>query len=130
SEAAIRTNLDRVKTETATSDRANVGLRELERTLESRRGVYEAFLKRSREASEQERLNSTNVRVISQATPARLRSWPPSPKVVLPVALVLGLMAGAALAYRRASRREGLPAAARTGALIPVPARAFRAADA
>ncbi|GJE04770.1 Chromosome partition protein Smc [Methylobacterium jeotgali] len=130
SEAAIRTNLDRVKTETATSDRANVGLRELERTLESRRGVYEAFLKRSREASEQERLNSTNVRVISQATPARLRSWPPSPKVVLPVALVLGLMAGAALAYRRVRRREGLPAAARTGALIPVPARAFRAADA
>ena len=98
SEAAIRTNLDRVKAETTTSDRAYVGLRELERTLESRRGVYETFLRRAREASEQERLNSSNVRVISAAFPARQRSFPPSPKIVLPIALVLGLMLGAGIA--------------------------------
>ncbi|MFD0937777.1 Wzz/FepE/Etk N-terminal domain-containing protein, partial [Methylobacterium trifolii] len=90
SEAAIRKSLDRVKSETVTSDRAYVGLRELERTLESRRGVYEAYLRRAREASEQERLNSTNVRIISSATPARQRTWPPSPKVAVPLALALG----------------------------------------
>lgn len=126
SEAAIRASLDRVKTETTTSDRAYVGLRELERTLESRRGVYEAYLKRAREASEQERLNTTNVRIISAATPARQRTFPPSPKIVLPVALVLGLLLGGAIALMIGAdrdRRNNLSAAIR-------PAASFRAADA
>lgn len=126
SEAAIRANLDRVKTETVSSDRAYVGLRELERTLEARRGVYEAYLKRAREASEQERLNTTNVRVISAATPARQRTFPPSPKIVLPLALVLGLLLGGGIALalgadsdRRRSQRADIR-----------PAASFRAADA
>ncbi|MCJ2058246.1 GumC family protein [Methylobacterium sp. J-048] len=126
SEAAIRSSLDRVKTETVSSDRAYVGLRELERTLESRRGVYEAYLKRAREASEQERLNTTNVRIISVATPARQRTFPPSPKIVLPVALVLGLLLGGAIALALGAdsdRRRIRRAAIRPGT-------SFRAADA
>lgn len=121
SEAAIRKSLDRAKSETVTSDRANVGLRELERTLESRRGVYEVYLRRSREASEQERLNSVNVRIISAAIPARLRTWPPSPKLVLPIALLAGIALGAAIALslgasrdRRNGRRDGRTAATRS----------------
>ena len=127
SEAAIRSSLDRAKTETVSSDRAYVGLRELERTLEARRGVYEAYLKRAREASEQERLNTTNVRIISVATPALQRTFPPSPKIVLPVALLLGLALGAGIALilgadadrRRFLRRAGEPSG-----------RSLRAADA
>ena len=127
SEPAIRSNLDRVKTETTASDRAYVGLRELERTLEARKGVYEAYLRRSREASEQERLNTTNVRIISVATPALQRTFPPSPKIVLPVALLLGLAMGAGIALligadadrRRSLRQAGQPAG-----------RSLRAADA
>jgi polysaccharide biosynthesis transport protein len=126
SEAAIRANLDRVKTETTTSDRAYVGLRELERTLDSRRGVYEAYLKRAREASEQERLNTTNVRVISVATPARQRTFPPSPKIVLPVALVLGLLLGGAIALVLGADRDRR----RTRRAATRPAASFRAADA
>ncbi|GJD30392.1 hypothetical protein PMNALOAF_1639 [Methylobacterium adhaesivum] len=125
SEAAVRKSLDRAKVETAGNDRANVGLRELERELDARRAVYETFLKRARETSEQERLNNSNLRVISAATPARLRSWPPSPKVILPVALVLGLGLGAGLALLRGARRDGTQ---RTPA--PVGARSFRAVDA
>lgn len=126
SEAAIRANLDRVKNETASSDRAYVGLRELERSLDARRGIYEAYLKRAREASEQERLNTTNVRIISAATPARQRTFPPSPKIVLPVALVLGLLLGGGIALllgADSDRRRNLRAANR-------PAASFRAADA
>ncbi|MEE7502527.1 GumC family protein [Methylobacterium sp. C33D] len=126
SEAAIRANLDRVKNETASSDRAYVGLRELERTLDARRGIYEAYLKRAREASEQERLNTTNVRIISAAVPARQRTFPPSPKIVLPVALVLGLLLGGGIALMLGAdsdRRRNLRAATR-------PAASFRAADA
>ena len=130
SEAAVRRSLDRAKTETAGNDRANVGLRELEREAESRRSVYETFLRRSRETNEQERLNSANVRVISSATPPRLRTWPPSPKIVLPVALLMGLALGAGLALllgARRDRRRGTPLA------TPSPiggARSFRAVDA
>ncbi len=128
SEAAIRKSLDRVKAETAGNDRANVGLRELERELDARRAVYETFLKRARETSEQERLNNANLRVISAATPARRRTWPPSPKVVLPLALILGLTVGAGLALLRGARREtgAMPARAPVG----LGARSFRAADA
>ncbi|KAB1075206.1 GumC family protein [Methylobacterium planeticum] len=126
SETAIRKSLDRVKTETATSDRANVGLRELDRVVESRRGVYEAFLRRAREASEQERLNTTNVRIISPATPARLRNWPPSPKLVLPIALLLGMALGGAIALTLGADRDR-----RRAARAPKrSARSFRAADA
>ncbi|MCJ2033892.1 GumC family protein [Methylobacterium sp. J-068] len=129
SEAAVRRSLDRAKAETAGNDRANVGLRELERELESRRAVYEPFLRRSRETNEQERLNSSNVRVISSATPPRLRTWPPSPKVVLPVALLAGLGLGAGFALLRGSRRD------RHHDRRPPPApvkgaRSFRAVDA
>ena len=57
-----------------------------------------AYRRRAREASEQERLDTTNVRIISVATPARQRTFPPSPKIVLPVALLLGLLLGGAIA--------------------------------
>jgi uncharacterized protein involved in exopolysaccharide biosynthesis len=129
SEAAVRRSLDRAKTETAGNDRANVGLRELERELEARRSIYEAFLRRSRETSEQERLNSSNVRVISTATPPRLRTWPPSPKLVLPLALLLGLGLGAGAALWLGTRRDRrIARPPRPSA--PTGARSFRAVDA
>ncbi len=106
SEAAIRHNLEQVKSEMSANDRANVGLRELERAVEARRNVYESYLRRSREVDEQKTVNSTNVRIISAATPARLRSWPPSPKIVLPVSLLLGLLLGAGIALMLGAGRE------------------------
>lgn len=126
SETAIRKSLEAAKVETAANDRANVGLRELERELESRKAVYETFLRRSRETNEQERLNNANVRVISSATPARVRSWPPSPKIVLPLALGLGLLAGAGIALLLGAGRDR-----RRSETSAVPhRRSFRAVDA
>ncbi len=127
SETAIRRNLDRVKMDMAVNERATVGLRELEREVDSRRSVYETFLRRSREAGEQERLNNTNVRIISSATPARQRSWPPSPKLILPLALVLGLGLGAGIALMLGADRDRRRARPQKR---PVPAaRSLRAAD-
>ena len=127
-EAAIRKSLDRAKSDMQVNDRAAVGLRELEREVESRRGVYETFLRRSREAGEQELLNNTNVRIISSATPARVRAWPPSPKVVLPVALAIGLLMGAGIALMLGADRDR---ARGRVARRPMPeARSLRAADA
>ncbi len=115
-EAAIQRELDKLKRETTTNDRALIGLRELERDVDVQRTVYEAFLKRARETGQQERLDSTNIRVISAATPPLGRSWPPSPKMLLPVALLLGLLAGAALAVLR----PGRPGVASSPVLVPL----------
>ena len=106
SEAAIRKELDRVKSETTVNDRALIGQRELERGVETARAIYETFLRRARETGQQERLDTTNMRVISAATPPLGRTWPPSPKLVLPAALLLGLLAGAALAVLRGTKEE------------------------
>ena len=106
SEAAIKKNLDAVRSDISNNDRATMGLRELERTLESRRSIYEKFLLRAREAGEQEKIDNTNIRIISAASPARQRTWPPSPKIVLPIALVLGLMLGCGIAILLGAGRE------------------------
>lgn len=128
SEAAIRRSLEQVKQEMNLHDRANVGLRELERTVEARRNVYESFLRRSREIGEQKEVNNTNVRIISSASPARLRSWPPSPKIVLPIALLLGVLLGAGIAMALGAGRE--KRLARTSSRQSMDAaRSLRAAD-
>jgi uncharacterized protein involved in exopolysaccharide biosynthesis len=129
SETAVRRSLERAKTETAGNDRANVGLRELERELDARRSIYEAFLRRSRETNEQERLNSSNVRVISTATPPRSRAWPPSPKLVLPFALLMGLGLGAAAALWLGAWRDRREIRSPRTRATPG-ARSFRAVDA
>ncbi|KQP54974.1 GumC family protein [Methylobacterium sp. Leaf108] len=126
SEAAIRKSLEGAKAETAANDRANVGLRELERELDARKAVYETFLRRSRETNEQERLNNANVRIISSATPARVRSWPPSPKVVLPLALGVGVLLGALIALFLGAGRDRK----RREPDVVIPGRSFRAVDA
>lgn len=125
-EAAIRARVDRVKTEATATDKATVGLRELERAAEAKRGVYEAYLRGARETGAQERPGTTTFRVISAATPALQRTYPPSPMVVLPIAFLAGLVLGAVVALilgadedRRRFRKEADPSN-----------RSLRAADA
>ncbi|MBC8129244.1 MAG: GumC family protein, partial [Rhizobiaceae bacterium] len=74
-----------------------VKLRELEREVEASRAVYEAFLLRARETSEQESLNTANVRIISEATPP-LEPAGVSRKVVVAAGGIVGFGAGVALA--------------------------------
>ncbi len=116
-EAAIRRELDRLKSETALNDRALIGVRELERDVEAQRTVYESYLRRTRETGQQGRLDTTNMRVISAATPPLGRSWPPSPKLMLPVALLLGLFLGTALALLLPAKRR----VERSPVLVAVP---------
>lgn len=108
-ENAIRREIDKLKSETTVNERALIGLRDLERDVETQRAIYESFLRRSRETSQQERLDTTNMRVISPATPPLGRTFPPSPRVLLPLGLLLGLLAGCALAMLRPirGRRDG-----------------------
>ncbi len=55
---------------------AKVELRELNREVEANRRIYESFLLRSRETSEQENLSASSARVISHAVPADSKEGP------------------------------------------------------
>lgn len=74
-----------------------VTLRELERKANATRGIYEAFLTRSRETSEQSNLSTRNVRVISPAE-APIQPAGPSRKIIAIAGMMAGLFAGLGLA--------------------------------
>jgi polysaccharide biosynthesis transport protein len=98
---ALLTRLNNLKHESVTTNQALVRLRELEREVEASRAVYQAYLTRSRETSEQERVNTTNVRVLSEANIPNKRAWPPRTLIVLALALMFGAAAGAGAGFAR-----------------------------
>jgi uncharacterized protein involved in exopolysaccharide biosynthesis len=79
-------------------------MRELAREVEVNRAVYESFLARSRELSEQTRFDTSNTRIISRAAAPLAPSGPPS-FLVLIAAILLGLGLGTALAWLREQLR-------------------------
>jgi uncharacterized protein involved in exopolysaccharide biosynthesis len=99
-----RERLDAATAELGRLDESAVGLRELAREVEASRTVYEAFLARSRELSEQTRFDTSNTRIISRAAEPLAPSGPPS-LLVLAAAIVLGLGLGTALAWLREQLR-------------------------
>jgi uncharacterized protein involved in exopolysaccharide biosynthesis/Mrp family chromosome partitioning ATPase len=101
SEAALAASLEAIKRESTATNEALVRLRELQREVDASRAVYEAFLVRARETGEQQRLDTTNVRVISKAEPPQYRSSPPRNLVLIIAALFLGVGAGTGLAFFR-----------------------------
>lgn len=74
-----------------------VTLRELERKANATRGIYEAFLTRSRETSERSNLSTRNVRVISPAE-APIQPMGPSRKIIAIGGMMAGFFAGLGLA--------------------------------
>lgn len=111
-EASLAASLERLKAELESTNDASVKLRELERDVAASRSVYEAFLVRTREVSEQEQLDTTNIRVIAQPDLPENRSFPPRTLLLLVAGCVLGGMLGVALAFFGAWRDRRTPAPA------------------
>jgi uncharacterized protein involved in exopolysaccharide biosynthesis len=61
--------------------------------------VYEAFLVRTRQMREQERLDTTNVRILSDAQPPAERAWPPRRLIMLLAGLIAGIVGGVGIAF-------------------------------
>jgi succinoglycan biosynthesis transport protein ExoP len=98
-ENSLASALDGLKRRAMDTSLAFVKLRELEREADASRLVYEQFLSRSREMREQERLDTANVRILSDAQPPIDRSWPPRRLLMVLAGLLAGLLAGSGLAY-------------------------------
>lgn len=92
-ERSLQSTFDQMSTQATDASQALVKLRELEREALADRTVYETFLARSRELGEQTGVDTTNIRLISAATPPLSKSNPPT-TLVLGMFLMIGLMAG------------------------------------
>jgi capsular exopolysaccharide synthesis family protein len=97
-EQVIAQDLEGLKQEDAVEGQAEVRLRELERQAEANRQLYETFLRRYKEAQEQEQIIAPDARVITVAeTPERPVT--PGPRVFALVGFTLSLMLGSFLAF-------------------------------
>ncbi len=85
--------LNAVKAAAVGTGNSLITLRELERELAAHKRVYEDYLLRSRETSEQEGLTTTNARVITKATPP-LQKDSPNRKVIAGIGLIIGGLVG------------------------------------
>lgn len=114
--AALTVEADAARSSVFSDNEAMVQLRELERDASSKAAIYESFLARARQVTEQEQLDTTNIRLISTAVPPPARSWPPRTVVVMAAGAVAGLLLGLVLAIgmgvRRDMRRASAPAVA------------------
>jgi uncharacterized protein involved in exopolysaccharide biosynthesis len=95
-ERDLSTRLAQLKSQQANSNDDRVKLRELDREASTLRSVYEAFLLRSRETTEQQGITTTNVRVISEARPP-LDPAGSSRKLIVIAGLIAGFLAGLAI---------------------------------
>lgn len=102
SEAAQRRIVEELSRQTSDVGQAFVELRELQREVDVNRNLLQAFLARSRETSELERVDTNNARIITVAQPPRDRVFPPRGVVMALAGLVLGAGLGVGLALMAA----------------------------
>ncbi|GJE26493.1 GumC family protein [Methylobacterium organophilum] len=121
---ALEQSFEQAKGRTVDVAQASIRLRELEREAEASRAVYEAFLVRARETSEQARLDIGNARVITPAVRPLQRSYPPPAKTLAMLGFGAGLLLGLVLAFgedrlRREMGASGAQALRRSAAPFP-----------
>lgn len=96
-EAAQRRIVEQLTVQASDASQAFVQLRELQREVDVNRNVLNAFLSRSRETSELERLDTSNARIITVAQPPRDRVFPPRGIVLALAGFMVGAGVGVAL---------------------------------
>lgn len=96
--ASLEQSLTQLKQKTSGARSASIRLRELEREANANRTIYEAFLGRFKETSQQETLRTANSRVIAKALPPTFASHPKKKRTLL-LALIGFSALGFGLAY-------------------------------
>jgi polysaccharide biosynthesis transport protein len=97
-EASLQQSLDQLQGVSTSSGQAQVRLRELQREAEANRTLYESYLARSKEATAQETLEMPDSRIVTKAS-VPIRPSSPKTMLILGLAIMLGLGAGAVLAF-------------------------------
>jgi succinoglycan biosynthesis transport protein ExoP len=108
-EITQRRTVEQLTTLASEAGQAFVQLREMQREVDVNRNLLNAFLSRSRETSELERLDTSNARIITVAQPPRDRVFPPRGVVMALAGFVVGGGGGVALAILAALLGVGGP---------------------
>jgi succinoglycan biosynthesis transport protein ExoP len=119
-EKSLQASLEKLKTATASNDRATVRLHELEREADAAQTILQRSLVRYKETREQEGVQAADVRILSPAA-VPLTSAGPNRKLLLALATFASL--GLAIAFAVATDATEHPVAARAvPAASPAPA--------
>ena len=102
-EKSLQDNVDRAMGVSTTAGETQVQLRELERTADAYRTLYQSFLTRFQEATQQQSFPITESRIITRAQPPTRPSAPKKP-LIMALALFVGLAAGAGIGAFREFR--------------------------
>ncbi len=117
-ETSLQKSLAELISQAGTSGQAQVTLRDLESSAQTARNLYDSFLQRFLEATQQQTLPINEARLINRRDPARSRRAGRKTKILLPGSLVLGLMLGVAAALMRDRLDDVFPHAPRTSRAI------------
>jgi polysaccharide biosynthesis transport protein len=99
-EASLQASLENLVTQSTTTSQAQVRLRDLESSAQSLRNLYDSFLQRFMEATQQQTFAISEARVITAATPPIQPSAPKS-RIILLLGMAGGLVAGFSAALVR-----------------------------
>jgi exopolysaccharide transport family protein len=97
-EASLQQSFDQLQGVSSTSGQAQVRLHELQREAEANRTLYESYLARYKETTAQESLEMPDSRVVTRAS-VPIRPSSPKSKLILGLALMLGLGIGCVIAF-------------------------------
>ena len=100
-EQSLQESLNTLITQSASTGQAQVKLRDLESSAQTARNLYDTFLQRSMEATQQQTFPITDARVITAATPPNAKSHPKS-LLIMAGATGLGLVLALGVALLRA----------------------------
>lgn len=103
---SLESQMNNLQGSVFTDSESEVALRELERDAASRTAIYERFLARTRQITEREQIDTTNVQVISEAVPPKGRSWPPRTLLLVALGAFGGFALGMLLSIARGIRQD------------------------
>ncbi|MBP1848736.1 succinoglycan biosynthesis transport protein ExoP [Rhizobium halophytocola] len=99
-EQALDTSVAAAQGVTVTASETQVQMRELERTADTYKNLYQTFLQRYQEATQQQSFPITDARVIGKASAPSRPSAPSKPLVLVLSVLLGGLVGSAGAAFR------------------------------
>ncbi len=91
---SVRQQLEAARGRVSTDDAAQVQLQELQRNSEAKAALYDTFLKRVGETTEQQQISVSNLRIVTEPVPPEKRSWPPSTAMLAIGGVIGGLLLG------------------------------------
>ncbi len=97
-ERSLEENLEKLEERSAELNQKQIELRQLQREVEADRALYETFLSRLKETSNQQGIQTPDARIISQAEVPSAASYP-NKKLMVGGAFVLSAMLGLAFAF-------------------------------